>query len=142
MEFLVSVLYNDCWHGFWVRSWWPRVLWQAVTLWLVNRGMAVHRGRPVEQLCNRKETTWYENHAVWFRQSSQNRASSQGYAADQGRLCRLWRYGLQGSASVGSRKTIWGKKKSSFWVYVSPSLSQTYNKLCAPFEDNMRDIFL
>ena len=32
------VLYNDYWHEFWVRSWWPHVLWQAVTLWLVNRG--------------------------------------------------------------------------------------------------------
>ena len=68
----VNVLYNDCWHGFWVRSWWPHVLWQAVTLWLVNRGMAVHQGRLVEQVCNRKETTWYENHAVRFRQSIQS----------------------------------------------------------------------
>ena len=38
------MLYNDFWYGFWVRSWWPRMLWQAVTLWLVNREMAVHRG--------------------------------------------------------------------------------------------------
>ena len=63
------VLYNDSWHGFWVRPWWPRVLWQAVMLWLVNRGMAMRRGRPVEQVCNRTGTTWYENHTVKFRQS-------------------------------------------------------------------------
>ena len=47
----------------------PRVLWQAVTLWLVNRGMAMRRSRPVEQVCNRKGTTWYENYAVRFRQN-------------------------------------------------------------------------
>ena len=65
------MLYNDCWHGFWVRSWWPHLLWQAVTLWLVNKGMAMRWGRLVKQVCNRKETTWYENHAVRFRQSVQ-----------------------------------------------------------------------
>ena len=66
------ILYNDCWKGFWVRSWLPRALWQAVTLWLVNRGMAVRRGWPVEQVCNRKVTTCYENHAVSFKQSVQS----------------------------------------------------------------------
>ena len=37
-------------------------------------------------------------------------------------------------APPGTRKKIWGKKKSPLRVYVSPSLSlsQTYNKLCAP----------
>ena len=35
---------------------------------LINRGIAVHLGRPVEQVCNRKETT-YENHVVRFRLS-------------------------------------------------------------------------
>ena len=139
------MLYNSCWHGFWVRSWWPRVLWQAVTLWLANSGMAVRLGRPVEQVCNRKETTWYENHVLRFRQSgSQNRESSQGYAADRRRLRRLWRYGLQVGANVGtpgSRKKIWDKKKSPLWVCVSPSISQSYNKLCAHFENKMREIY-
>ena len=36
---------------------------------------------------------------------------------------------------------IWGKKKSPLWVYVSPSIFQTYNKLCAPFENKMREIY-
>ena len=36
----LNVLYN-IWHGFSVRSLWPRVLWQTVMLWLVNRVMAV-----------------------------------------------------------------------------------------------------
>ena len=62
-----------------VCSWWPCVLWQAVTLWLVNRGMAVRRGRPVEQVCNRKETTWYENNTVRFRQ---NPVRIEGHARD------------------------------------------------------------
>ena len=135
---------NYCWHGFLVRFWWPRVLWQAVTLWLVNREMAVLRSRPIVQRYNRKGSTWYENHAVkfWDNQSSQDRESSWGYAADQrryiisdDRLCK----GVQALASHGSGKKIWGKKKSPFWVYVSPSLSQTYNKLCAPFENKMRE---
>ena len=56
-------------------------------LWLVNMGMVVRRGRPVEQVCNQKGTRWYENHAVRFRQSgSQNRKSSQEIRCDQRRL--------------------------------------------------------
>ena len=139
------VLYNDCWHGFWVRSWWPRVLWQPVTLRLVNRGRAVRRGGPVEQVCNRKETTWYGNHAVRFdSQSSQNRESSQGYAADQmhhvvsdDTACK----GEQALAHPGSRRKIWDKKKSPLWVHVSPFFSQIYNKLCAPFQNKMSEIY-
>ena len=48
------------------------MLWQAVTLWLVNRGLAVRRGRPVEKVYNRQEATWYENHAFRLRQSDQS----------------------------------------------------------------------
>ena len=128
-----QLLYNDCWHGFWVRSWWPRVLWQAVTLWLVNRGMPVRRGWPVEQVCNRKETTWYENHVIRFRVQSESRVEP-GIRSRSEALGRLWGYGLQRVASVGTpgfRKKIWGKKKSPLWAHVSPSISQTYNKLCA-----------
>ena len=57
------------------------------TLWLVNGGMAVRRGRPVQQVCNRKETRWYENHAVRFRQSVQSESRVEpGTLADQRRL--------------------------------------------------------
>ena len=56
--------------------------------------------------------------------------SSQGYAADQRCLvisdetaCK----GVQVLAPPGSRKKIWGKKKSPLRVYVSPSISQTYS---------------
>ena len=96
------MLYNDSWHGFWVRSWWPRVLWQAVTLGLVNRGMAVRWGRPIEQVCNRKETTWYENHAVRFRVQSESRVEP-GIRSRSEVWGRHWRYGLQGGANVGTR---------------------------------------
>ena len=56
---MVILLYNDYWHGFWVRSWWPKVLWQAVTLWLVNRKIAVRQSRSV---------SWWisgEDHVTW-----------------------------------------------------------------------------
>ena len=49
--------------------------------------------------------------------------------------------GVQALGSPGSMKKIWGKKKSPLWVFVSPSISQTYNKLRAPFENKMRDIY-
>ena len=108
--------------GFSVGSWWPRVLWQAV-MWLVNRGMTVRRGMPVGQVCNRKETTWYENHTVRFRQSvQQNRESSQGQAAHQRCFGRLWRYGLQGDENVAPPGP---GKKSTLGIYFSPSISQT-----------------
>ena len=139
------MLYNDCWHGFWIRSWWPRVLWQAVTLWLVNSGMAVHWGRLGEQVCNQKEITWYENHTVRFRQSPVRiRSQARDMQLIRGisdvsddMACK----GVQELAPTGSRKKIWVKKKSSLWVYVPPSISQTYNKRCAPFENKMREIY-
>ena len=34
-----------------------------------------------------------------------------------------------------------GQEKIPLWVYVSPSISQTYNKLRAPFENKMREIY-
>ena len=58
-----------------VRSWWPRVIWQAVTLWLVNRGIVVCRGRSVEQVYYRKKTTWYENYVVSLGMSVQSESS-------------------------------------------------------------------
>ena len=130
---LLLLLYNDCWHGFWVRSWWPHMLWQAVTLWLVNRGVAVRRGRPVKQVCNRKGTTWYENYAIRFRQWFQSGSRIEpGIRRRLEALGRLWRYCLQGVQALAppsSRKKIWGKKKSPLRVYVSPSISQTYNSV-------------
>ena len=50
--------------------------------------------------------------------------------------------GVQVLAPPSSRMKIWDKKKSPLGVYVSPSISQTNNKLWNPFENKMRDIFL
>ena len=87
--------------------------WQAITLWLVNKGIAARRGSQVQQVCNRKETTWYENHAVRIRQSAENQESSQGHSADQrvyvvsdDTACK----GVQALAPPCSRKKIWDKK--------------------------------
>ena len=49
--------------------------------------------------------------------------------------------GVQALAPLGSRKKILDKK-SPLWVYVSPSISQTNNKLWAAFENKKRDWFL
>ena len=48
---------------------------------------------------------------------------------------------LARGASVGTpwpRKKIWDQK-SPLWLYVAPSISQTNNKLWAPFENKMRE---
>ena len=50
--------------------------------------------------------------------------------------------GVQALVPPGSQKKIWDKKKSPFWAYVSPSISQTNNELCVHFENKMTDIFL
>ena len=50
--------------------------------------------------------------------------------------------GVPALAPPGSRKKIWEKKKSPRWVYISPSIFQTNNKLWALFKNKMRDIFL
>ena len=108
--------------------------------------MAVPRSRPVEQVYNRKETTWYENHAVRFSQSGErieNRARDRqpirGISdVSDDTACK----GVQTLAPPGSLKNIWDKKTSPLWVYVSPSISQTNNKLRTLFENKIIDIFL
>ena len=78
-------------------------------------------------------------------ESSQNRESSQGYAADHP-LGHLWRNGLQAFAPPGSRKKIWGKKKSPLWVCLGVCLwvclsIYLSNLLCTRFENKMRERF-
>ena len=132
------MLYNYYGHRFWVRYWGPGLLCQAVTLWLVNRGMAVHQGRPVKQVCSWKETTWYEHHAVRIKSRARDTQLIGGVRSS----LTIWlASGWKHWHTSGSRKKIWGKKKSSLWVYVSPSISQTYNKLCTPFKNKMREIY-
>ena len=99
----------------------------------------VEVGRSNRRVTGRRQ---HENHAVRFR--SENQESSQGHAADQSVRSSLTIRckSVQALAPHGSRKKIWGKKESPLWVYVSPSISQTNNKLLAPFENKMRDTFL
>ena len=108
--------------------------------------MAVRRGRLVEQMCNRKETTWFENHAVRLGhlvQSESRVESGIGSRSEVSRASVTIRLasGVQALAPPGLRMKIWGKK-SSLWLYVSPSISQTYDKRCAPFENEMFVYFL
>ena len=73
-------LYN-IWYGFSVRSEWPRVLWQAVTLWLVNRAVTVVGiGKSNRCVSGRRPR---DNHAVRFRQNPEYLESSKEHAADQ-----------------------------------------------------------
>ena len=77
-------------------SWWPRVLWQAVTLWFVNRGWpCVEVGRSSRCVTGRRPHDKRTTQSDLDSQASQNRESNQEYAADQRRLWHLWRYGLQ-----------------------------------------------
>ena len=135
-QFNLALLYNDCWYGFWVSSWWPHVLWQAVTLWWVNREIAVRREKLVEQVCNRNETTGYENHAVRFRQSDQSesrvepriRSRSEALVSSLtiglARGCKRW-YSL----APGRR---YGARRSPLSEYMSLHLSLKLTTNCVP----------
>ena len=117
-----------------VRFWWLRVFWQAVTLWLVNRGMAVRQGRPIEQVCNRKKTTWYKNHTVRFldSQSCQNRESQpikgvsvvSDNTACKGGGCKRWH-----PVAPGKR---YGARRSPLSEYMSLHLSLKLTTNCGP----------
>ena len=86
-----------------------------------------------------------ENHAVRFRQFAENRVEpgtrSRSKASWTSLTTQLAKW-VQASAPPGSLKKIGDKKKSPIWVYVSPSISQTNNKVGAPFENKMRERFL
>ena len=112
------------------------MLWQAVTLWLVNRGMAVRRGWLVEQVCDRKETKWYENHAVRFRQSVQRIKSrardTQPIRGVRSSLTiRLARgYKRWHPLATGRR---YGARRSPLPKYMSLHLSLKLTTKCVPF---------
>ena len=110
------------------------MLWQAVTLWLVNRGMAVRLGRPVEQVCNRKDTTWYENHAVIFKQArqwesrvepgirSRSEALVTSLTIRLSRGCKRWR-----PLAPGKR---YGARRSHHFEYISLHISVKLTRNC------------
>ena len=74
-------------------------------------------------------------------ESSQNRESSLGTQPIIGVSGDTACKEVQALAPHGSRKKIWGKKNSPLREHVSPSISQTYNKLCGPLENKMREIY-
>ena len=104
--------------------------------------MAERQGSQVQQVCNQKETTWYENHVVRFklRQRIQSRVRDKqqirGVSDVSDDTASKW---MQALALPGSRKKLWDKKKSLLWKYVYLSNN---NKLWAPFENKVRDIYL
>ena len=89
--------------------------------------VAVRRGRPVEQVCNRKETTWYENHTFRFRQSVQSESRvepgicSRSRASRTSRTIRLtWWCKRCHSLAPGRR---YGARRSPLSEYMSLHLS-------------------
>ena len=81
-----------------------------------------------------------ENHAVKFRQSAENRSRVRdtqpirGVSDELARGCKRWQ-------PLAPRRRS-RKKKSSLWVYVTPSLSQLTTNDGLLFENKMRDICL
>ena len=119
------------------------MLWQAVTLWLVNRGITVHRGRPVELVCNWKETMWYENHAVRFRPSpvriepgisSRSEASQISLKIWLARGCKHWHL-----LALGRK---YGTRSCSLSEYMSLHLPLKLTTNCVPLSRIKREIHL
>ena len=108
-----DLLSNIC-HGFSVHSLWPRLLWQAVTLWLVNRTAC----------SGQKETTWWEP-CGQIQTECRESQSSEGHTADQ--RCLWW--ACKGAASVGTpwllEEDMGRRSPLSEYICLSAHLSQT-----------------
>ena len=88
---------------------------------------------------NRKEITWWEpRDQIWTE--CRESESSEGHAADQvvsdeiPRGCKRWHPLAPGR--------WYGKKKSSLWVYVSPSISQLTTNWWTLFENKAWEIHI
>ena len=96
----------------------------------------MRRGKPVEQACNREETTWYENHVVRFRQSVQSesrvepgiRSRSEALVSSLtirlARGCKYWHPLAPGR--------IYGARRSLLSGYISLHLSLKLTIICVP----------
>ena len=128
----VLILYNIC-HRFSVRSKWPRVVWQAVTLWLVNRtARSGHSGTTGRRPCD-------ENHAVRFRQSAEDAVERRTGSRSEASLTSL-----QWGASVG---THWlpGEdmgRRSPLSEYMSLHPSITHHLNINSFANKVWDIYI
>ena len=140
----VCLLYNDCWHRFMGLFLVTRVLWQAVTLWLVNRGDPKCVGVGQSSSCvTERETTWYENHEVRLRVQSESIVEP-GIRSWSGALGHLWRYGLQAGASVSTPwlqvEDMGQEEVPSLSICLSIYISNFQQTVC-PFENKMRVIY-
>ena len=100
-----------------------------------KQGVAVCWDRPVEQVCNRKETALYENHASRFRQSvpsesrvkpgigSRSEALVSSLTIRLARRCKHW-HPLAPGRRYGSRTYL--------SEYMSPHLSLKLTTKCVP----------
>ena len=124
-----------------VRSWWPSVLWQPVTLWLVKRWMAERRDSQVQQVCNRMETT----SRIGTRSDLERVQRIRNRAGDT-RPIRGVRSSLTIRLAIaGTRwlleEDMWQDEVLSLSICLSIYLSNL-QKLGVPFENKMRDISL
>ena len=120
------MLYN-IWHGFSVRY---RVLWQAVTLWLVNRAIAVVRVIRSNRCVTGRRPR--DNYAVSFRQSQRIESRARDTQQIRG-LGRLWRYSLHRGASVGTSLAPgrrYGTRRSPLSEYMSLRISLKLTTSC------------
>ena len=98
-----------------------------------KQGMAVRRSRPNEQVLNRKETTWYENHAVIFRLSVQSESRVEPWIRSRPeaslmirltRECKRWH-----PLAPGRRYVL---RRNPLSEYVSLHLSVKFTTNCVP----------
>ena len=126
------VLYNIR-YRFSVHSWWPRVLWQAVTLGLVysNAIRALSYSRCVTGRRSRDE-----NHTVRF-------GRGQRIAVDWGTRSRAVASltNLQELAAPGSWKNLWEEEVLYLSKFMSLHPSLTHQRNINRFENKVRDIF-
>ena len=129
-EYDIKQLLYNIWHGFSVHSWWPHVLWQTVTLWLVNRVMAVVGvGRSNRCVTRRRP---HDNHALRFRQRKRIWSRARDTQPIRG-LGRLKQYSLQVGASITSLAP-WRRfgTRSPLSEYMSLHLSLKLRTNCGP----------
>ena len=121
----------NIWHGFSVRSWWPHVLWQAVTSWLVNSSAI---GALTYNRCLTGRRSRDENYVVRFKQSAENCSQARDMQTIRGVSDKLARGCKHRHHLTPGRR--YGKKKSSL------RLSLKQQQRVGPLQNKMRDIFI
>ena len=104
------------------------VLWQGVMAWLVNREMAVLQGRLVKQVCNWKETVWYENHMVRIESQARDTQPIRGVRSSL--MIQLARGFKRWNPLAPGRR--YGARRSPLSKYMSLHLTLKLTKNCGP----------